>query len=165
MGRVLRFLVVAALTAVLPLSAYSPANADQAGAPGMGPGCPLPRITPLAQKIFGSYETVFHVSGSGGIEGAYICRFNRASGMLYVALHITERAPKVFEESQGSMSVRQSGSATLGEQTGHVIGYRRDKMIDVRWIVLPSGASNPAVPGQKLEPIAMALLCDGKAAC
>ncbi len=175
MVRTSRGLLFTALVGALSSATLAVANAaPMTGTYSGGTGCGLSAVTTAVTKIFGAASFVDHYSGSGTgptvsggtfRAGGVICRFRRPADMLYVSLIVTDKAEKIFEDSRGSMTVKQNGSATLAESPGHVIGYSGEKLIDVRWEMLPTGASNPSVSGATLEPVAMALICGNGTSC
>ncbi len=175
MIRTSRGLLFTALLGALSSATFALANAAPVtGTYSGGSGCGLSAVTTAATKAFGAALFVDHFSGSGSGStvsggtfraGGVICRFRRPSDMLYVSMIVTDKAEKIFEDSRGSMTVKHNGSATLAESPGHVIGYSGDALIDVRWELLPSGASNSSVSGATLEPVAMALICGNATSC
>ncbi len=175
MIRTFRGLLFTALLVTLSSVTFALANSPpMTGTYSGGTGCGLSAVTAAATKIFGAALFVEHYSGSGTgptvgggtfRAGGVICRFRRPADMLYVSLVVTDKAEQIFQDSRGSMTVKQNGSATLAESPGHVIGYSGDKLIDVRWEMLPSGKSNSSVSGATLEPVAMALICGNGTSC
>jgi len=170
MLRVFRAAMITALIAALPLGASSQEMQGGGMTGGMsgGAGCTQTAVLPLVQQIFGSYAIAQH--GAGHATGKTVggdmwtasvvgCRFMRPAEMLFFESTFTNKASKIFDDSKHSMVPRENGSVHLAEAPGHVIAYDGGAIVDVRWILLRDGASNPAVPGSALEPLAMALLC------
>ena len=174
MVRLFRALAFSVFIAAPPLGA-APAGADPVtGSYSAASGCSWPGVTAAAGKVFGTATSIDEVSGSGSGQtasggsftaGGTICRFHRINAMLFAEIVITDKAAKIFDESRHTMTMKTTPLTTLAESPGHLIGYRNSHFIDVRWILLPSGASNPALADSALEPIAMALLCYGHSSC
>lgn len=145
--------------------------------PGMGTGCALPGVVPLARKIFGPYAVVYHTSGSNGAaqsatgkirvlaKGTVSCMFFRTapppSEVLFVIVNAftnsNDAATAFSNGMQVSKVFRHVGPVQFAEVPGRVLAYRGDEVVEVRWATA-TGASNTAIAPAKLEPIASVLL-------
>lgn len=175
MNLVFRGLAVSGLIAVLATVSTPSVHArPMVGSFSEASGCSWPGVTAAVKKVFGAPTSIDQFTGSGSGQtasggsftaGGTVCRFHRGNEMLFAEMMITDKAAKIFYDSHQDMAVKTTPRTTLAESPGHLIGYRNTHFIDVRWIVFPSGKSNPAIAQSALEPIAMALLCYGAPSC